>query len=72
MAAILKRYALPDSINGAIFVRHFQRKSGFLRLDPAFDILVVRALGTAKKVAGQLKILTQLSDGQSQILTPQL
>ena len=37
-----------------------------------FEILVVRAPGTTTKVAGQPKILTQLSDGQPEILTPQL
>ncbi len=30
----------------------------------AFEILVVRAPGTTKNVAGQPKILMQLSDGQ--------
>ncbi len=38
----------------------------------AFEILVVRAPGTTKKVAGQPKILMQLFDGQPSILTPQL
>ncbi len=32
--------------------------------DPAFEISVVRAPGTTKKIAGQPKILMQLSDGQ--------
>ena len=31
---------------------------------PAFEISVVRAPGTTKKLAGQPKILKQLSDGQ--------
>ncbi len=50
--------------NSKVQMNRSKLKVFSVMLASAFEILVVRAPGTTKNVAGQPKILMQLSDGQ--------